>query len=148
MRRYSICTRSAERARTRACAIDTSILVRLATRRPKPQAESLLLELEKRYRRGEEFWISSMVLGEAYIAIQHHYGIPKTDIHSLLISFFESGWFHPMDGPPVLEALRSTSGPGLLDRLIALQGVGRGMKTLTLDRKMGRLPECEPVLLS
>jgi hypothetical protein len=46
----------------------------------------------------------------------------------------------PTGGNAVLDALATTRGCGLLDRLIALQYGSDGLGTLTLDRKMASLP--------
>ena len=82
---------------------------------------------------------SHMVIGEAYIALQHHYAVSKPDAKAALRSVLTSGLVAPSGGDAVLDALASQRGCGLLDRLIALQYSADGLSTLTLDRKMAAL---------
>ena len=50
-----------------------------------------------------------------------------------------------MDGLAVIEAVESSSGPGLFDRLIADDYTRRDLAILTLDRKMAGLPDVRPL---
>lgn len=121
--------------------IDTSILVRLTTGEPQEafdEAVAVLTEMVEREH--ASVFASNMVIGEAYIALQHHYGVTKADAKSALRSVLTSGLLAPVGGESVLEALAATRGCGLLDRLIALQYSESGLTTLTLDRKMATLP--------
>lgn len=83
---------------------------------------------------------SNMVIGEAYVAMQHHYRVGKADAKAGLRSVLTSGLVAPLGGDAVLDALDTNRGCGLLDRLIALQYSGGGLGTLTPDRKMAGLP--------
>jgi hypothetical protein len=83
---------------------------------------------------------SHMVIGEAYVALQHHYGVSKPDAKAALRSVLTSGLVAPSGGDAVLATLASTRGCGLLDRLIVLQYGSDDLSTLTLDRKMAALP--------
>ena len=58
--------------------IDTSILVRLATGDP-PDGYARCLRSLRRLAEddGADVVASNQVIGEAYIALQHHYGVPK-----------------------------------------------------------------------
>jgi predicted nucleic acid-binding protein len=129
-----------------AYAIDTSVLVRLATGHPSKKADEVLKRLQTLKKSGVNLFVSSMVIGEAYIAIQHHYGIPKKEVRKGLLFVIEKGVVSPLDGKEVVDLLKSTSGPGLFDRLIALQGEKSGLKTLTLDLKMASLPNCQKLV--
>lgn len=51
-----------------------------------------------------------------------------------------SGLVAPSGGDAVLDALATSRGCGLLDRLIALQYGSDELSTLTLERKMAALP--------
>jgi predicted nucleic acid-binding protein len=84
---------------------------------------------------------SNQVIGEAYIALQHHYGVSKPDARTALASVLSSGLVAPLNGPGVFAALEATSGCGLLDRLITDDYRRAGLITLTLDRKMAVLPQ-------
>ncbi|MBK6862109.1 MAG: hypothetical protein IPG91_00360 [Ideonella sp.] len=87
---------------------------------------------------------SHLVIGEAYVALQHHYAVSKPDAKAALRSVLTSGLVAPSGGDAVLEALGSQRGCGLLDRLIVLQHSADGLSTLTLDRKNGDASQCDP----
>lgn len=80
------------------------------------------------------------MIGEAYIAIQHHYGISKVDTRAGLLDALQSGLVAPLNGGSVIFALQASSGAGLLDRLIANEYSRGGLAVLTLDKKMAPLP--------
>lgn len=126
---------------TRRCGIDTSILVRLTTGEPAQEFDRVaaalthLVEVEH-----VALFASHIVIGEAYIALQHHYGVGKRDAKAALRSVLSSGLVAPSGGDAVLEALDAHRGCGLLDRLIVLQYGSDDLGTLTLDRKMAALP--------
>ena len=122
--------------------IDTSILVRLLTGDPAEGFERCVSKLTALIERDDaEIFASNQVIGEAYIALQHHYGIAKPDARAALISVLKSGLVAPLNGPGVFAALEADSGCGLLDRLIADDYHRAALVTLTLDRKMAALPE-------
>ena len=121
--------------------IDTSILVRLLTGDPAKDFDKTVRALEVLLKQdpATAVFASNQVIGEAYIAVQHHYGVSKAEARAALLAVLSSGLVAPLDGLPVLEALRSTEGCGLMDRLIAGDYQTRGLTTLTQDRKMGAL---------
>jgi len=122
--------------------IDTSILVRLATGDPADAFERCLKALSLLVERDDaELFASNQVIGESYVALQHHYGVLKTEARAALAGVLTSGLVKPMNGPAVLAALEASSGCGLLDRLIADDYRRAEMTTLTLDRKMAALPK-------
>jgi hypothetical protein len=122
--------------------IDTSILVRLLTGDPAGGFERCVGGLTALIEHDDaEMFASNPVIGEAHIALQDHYGISKPDARSALISVLKSGLVAPLNGPGVFVALETDSGCGLLDRLIADDYHRAALVTLTLDRKMARLPE-------
>ena len=121
--------------------IDTSILVRLLTGDPEDGFRACLAALtELREREGAEIFASNQVIGEAYVAVQHHYGISKADARRGLSSVLRSGLVAPLNGSAVISALEITAGCGLLDRLIADDYRRGDVLTLTLDRRMAKLP--------
>jgi predicted nucleic acid-binding protein len=122
--------------------IDTSILVRLMTGDPAKDFARTVKALEGLIEQhpGTRILASNQVVGEAYVAVRHHYGISKTDARAALLSVLSSGLVAPLGGPAVLDAIRQTEGCGLLDRLIVNDYTRHGMETLTHDRKMGVLP--------
>ena len=125
--------------------IDTSVFVRLLTGDPEADYRKTVAAFEKRLEAEPqaEFFVSNQVIGEAYIALQHHYGITKGDARSAMAELLTSGLCSPLRGASVLVALQTDKGCGLLDRLIADDYSAQGMKVLTNDRKMSRLPGAE-----
>lgn len=121
--------------------IDTSILVRLAAGDPEEGFQQCVRALTALVESaGAEVFASNQVIGEAYIALQHHYGVAKSDARDGLASVLRSGLVAPLNGAAVFEALGTESGCGLLDRLIADDYRRADLATLTLDRKMASLP--------
>lgn len=122
--------------------IDTSILVRLATGDPEDGFERCVRVLTALIERDDaEVFASNQVIGEAYIALQHHYGVSKSDAHAALVSVLKSGLVSPLNGAGVFAELEADTGCGLLDRLIADDYRRADLITLTLDRKMAALPQ-------
>ena len=122
--------------------IDTSILVRLATGDPETGFQHVVRELTKLVEReNAEVFASNQVIGEAYIALQHHYGVSKPDARAALTSVLKSGLVGPLNGVGALAALEARTGCGLLDRLITDDYQRAELTTLTLDRKMAALPK-------
>ena len=124
----------------RSTGIDTSVLVRLVTGQP-PDAYSYCVErLSALVEAGVEIYASNQVIGEAFIAIQHHYGVSAEDAKTELRNVLRSGLVAALNGSAVLEMLTTRGGPGLFDRLIANDYSRSGLETLTLDRSMASLP--------
>lgn len=120
--------------------IDTSILMRLVTGDPEEGYERSLRSLSELVERDDaELFASNQVIGETYVALQHHYGVPKADARSALASVLKSGLIRPLNGPGVFAALEASTGCGVVDRLIADDYNRAELVTLTLDRKMAAL---------
>ena len=123
--------------------IDTSVLVRLLTGTP-PDAYSRCVErLLALVGSGAEVFASNQVIGETFVAVQHHYGVSAADARSELSKALRSGLVAPLNGRTVIEALEATGGPGLFDRLIADDCARADLHVLTLDRKMASLPAAQ-----
>ena len=122
--------------------IDTSILVRLLTGVPErlhAHCVSALRDLIE--QQGAQILISNTVIGEAYVAVQHHYGVSKVDARASLAGVLRSGLVAPLNGHSVFAALEAQGGPGVFDRLISDGYAREGVQVLTLDRKMASLAE-------
>ena len=121
--------------------IDTSVLVRLLTGQPAADFEYCVGRLTELARDdGAEIFASNQVIGEAFIAVQHHYGVTKAYARAGLLDVLRSGLVAPLNGRSVLSALEASAGPGLFDRLIADDYKSSGLEVLTLDQKMAGLP--------
>jgi len=126
---------------TQRFGIDTSILVRLVTGDPKRDFDRCVSALTRMVEQnGAEVFASNQVIGEAYIVLQHHYGVNKPEARSGLASVLRSGLVAPLNGQSVFDVLAADTGCGLLDRLIAGEYARAGLVTLTLDRRMAALP--------
>lgn len=130
--------------------IDTSVLVRLVTRTPESEFERCVDQLRVWVEdRGCEIFASNLVVGEAYAAIVHHYGMTGADARAALLDVLTSGLVAPLNGRAAMDALAASGGPGLFDRLITDDYSRAGVEVLTLDRRMASLPgarrlrECE-----
>ena len=121
--------------------IDTSVLVRLAVGEPESDFRHAVEALQSMVENeGREIFASNQVIGEAYVTIQHHYGVSDTDTRAALVNVLTSGLVAPLNGQAVIQALQSPESPGLFDRLIADDYSRGGLETLTLDRRMANLP--------
>ena len=126
---------------TQRYGIDTSVLVRLITSLPEAEYRRCQAELTRMVEQERaELFASNQVIGEAYIAVQHHYGVSKDAARLALTGALTSGLVAPLNGQPVLRALRETGGAGLIDRLIAEDYSRTVSETLTVDRRMAALP--------
>ena len=124
--------------------IDTSILVRLLTRDPEDDFDYCIARLSALVgEQDSEILVSNRVVGEAYIAVQHHYGVSKADARAALLDVLQSGLVAPLNGRSAIDALSATQGAGLFDRLIADDYSRVGLETVTLDRKMAALPAAQ-----
>lgn len=125
--------------------IDTSVFVRLLTGDPHDDYEKTVAAFKKRLLSDPkaEFFVSNQVIGEAYIALQHHYDIEKNEARSAITSVLTSGLCMPLNGGAVLSALKINSGCGLMDRLIANDYAKESLVVLTNDRIMSRLEHAD-----
>ena len=127
---------------TQRFGIDTSILVRLLTGDPELEFARCSRRLTRLIEDdGAEIFASNQVIGEAYVAVQHHYGVSKKDCRAGLEDVLRSGLVTPLGGDATLTVLKETGGAGLLDRLIAADYAKAGLDVLTLDRKMAGLAD-------
>ena len=86
-----------------------------------------------------EVFASNQAIGEAYATLTYHYGATEEEARTGLRDALTSGLVAPLNGRAVLDALATTAGPGLFDRLIADDYAHHGLDTLTLDRRMASL---------
>ena len=120
--------------------IDTSVLVRLMTNRPGENTARGVKRLTALVQRGGEVFASNHVIGEAYIAVQHHYGVSKSDARTALLGVRRSGLVVALNGRSVVFALQAYRRPDLFDRLVTDEYSRANLQVLALDRKMATLP--------
>ena len=129
-------------SKIRAFGIDTSVFLRLLTGHPAADFEATAAALKRLHDEPSavELFVSNQVIGEAYIVLQHFYGISKSDARNAMRDLFYSGSLSPLNGKPVIDILQAGDGAGLMDRLIAQGYQHAGLEILTRDKKMARLP--------
>jgi predicted nucleic acid-binding protein len=86
--------------------------------------------------------ISDLVVGEAYFALMHHYGVPHSEAVSALLALISDPRIHNngVAREVLIEADKGNTRPGLMDRLIAGHYAQQGAAMLTFDRDASRLP--------
>lgn len=120
------------------------MLVRLLTGLPASEYERCEREMIALVERdGAEVFASNQVIGEAFVAVQHHYGFDGADARLGLLSILTSGLIAPLNGRSVIVALEASGGAGLFDRLIADEYHRAGLQILTRDRQMANLPDVQ-----
>ncbi len=129
---------------TQRFGIDTSVLVRLLTGEPEADYALCVSKLRALIEDEDaELFASNQVIGEAYIAVQHHYGVSKDEARDGLLNVLRSGLVAPLNGGSALAAIDARQGAGLPDRLITDDYARVGLPVLTLDRKMSALPSAQ-----
>ena len=118
--------------------LDTSVVVRLLVGLPEGLAKKARRRLEHAIEAGEKVFVSDLVIAEAYFALQHHYGVPKTRARALLRQFVDSGVVEA-DPPTLATDLAPATGAGLVDRLVHSRYRALGAVTVTFERKQGAL---------
>ena len=94
--------------------IDTSILVRLLTGKHERLCARCVNTLQTTTeRQGAQILVSNTVIRDAYVAVQHHYGVSKADTRSGMLKVLRSGLVTPLNGQRALTTIESDSGAGL-----------------------------------
>jgi predicted nucleic-acid-binding protein len=122
--------------------LDTSVVLRLLTGEPEPQARRALAEVQEATARGASLLVSDLVVAETYFALQHHYGVPKPEALSLLATLLGGNEIRPLGAAAAVLALPNlaTADPGLVDRLIHAEYRRAALDVLTFEKAAGRLP--------
>ena len=120
----------------RLWGIDTSVLVRLMTRDTLDEYKRCVAALTDIVEnQNGEVVVSNQAIGEAYAAVQHHYGATESEARTKVLNIFRSGLIRPLSGSRITRILQTARGAGLVDHLI-LDGYSEsGYETLTLDKK-------------
>jgi len=100
--------------------LDTSVVLRLLVGAPIDQTERAVAFLNELSRRGDEPVVSDMVAAEVYFALQHHYGISKTNALSGMRRLFAGNEIKPLGKIAEVLAIKgiASAKPGFVDRLI------------------------------
>ena len=125
----------------RRYGIDTSVLVRLMSRDSLDEYRRCVAVLTDIVEnQNGEVVASNQAIGEAYVAVQHHYGATRAEARNEILNIFRSGLIRPLSGSRIMRILETARGAGLVDHLIVDGYSESGYATLTLDKKMGNLP--------
>jgi hypothetical protein len=122
--------------------LDTSVVVRLLTGFPPKQFRAAKARLERALDEGDAVLVTDIAAAVAYHALQHHYGVPKSEARGLLFRLVTSGVV-ALDPPGSVNVLSETGGAGMVDRLIHARHRTLGGITLTFERSQSRLEGAE-----
>jgi hypothetical protein len=125
--------------------LDSSVILRLVTREPEPQASFVAFRVSEALRSGDRLEVSDLVLAEAYFALQHHYSASKSQALADLRDFLD------LSGVSCRASTRSilhlpqldTKKPGFVDRLIHAGYLESNDRLWTCERAAARLPSVE-----
>lgn len=121
--------------------LDTSVVVRLVTGLPEEPARQVGTMVADGIRDGDEFAVSSLVLSEAYFALQHHYGFTKEEA---LLSLRALAGTRGMRVSGTNLAILDTPGlakanPGFVDRMIVGEYAFSGIDTFSCEKAFRKL---------
>ena len=121
--------------------LDTSVVLRLLTGEPVTLATKAVEFLDECLAKRREVFVPDLVVAETYFALQHHYGVPKSEALDALRAFLESGDVTASSSMrTVLNTPRlATAKPGFVDRLIHAQIREQGGKMASFERAAGKL---------
>lgn len=123
-------------------SLDTSALLRILLNEPKRLASNVAIYIHSRQQKGDSFFISDLVLSEAYYALQFHYDVSKADAILILKhfafwpGFVVSDWAKDVLSLPNL----AKASPGFVDRLIHGAAFSQGQTTVSCEKDFRRLP--------
>ena len=121
--------------------LDTSVVVRIISGLPEGAARRVGERIAAEVASGELFSVSSLVLSEAYFALQHHYDFTKEEALQSLRALAAT------DGICVSESVRAIlnepnlakANPGFVDRMIVGEYAIGGSDTYSCEKSFRRL---------
>lgn len=124
--------------------LDTSVVLRLLIGEPSDQATAAwnFAADEVRTRSGAVL-VSDLVVGEAYIALRHHYRVPDSETLAALLGLASDARFHLSSAARhAISAATTARGiPGFMDRLIHAAYRDVDAQLVTFDQDAGRLKD-------
>ena len=122
--------------------LDTSVVLRLLTGEPAPQARHALAEVQSLIQSDAVLLISDLVTAEVYFALQYHYRIPKKEALSILAGLFADKHVESLGAAANVLAMPRlhTARPGFVDRLIHAEYALSTNEMLTFEHAGARLP--------
>lgn len=118
--------------------LDTSVVLRLLTGEPAPQADAARRLFESGDGRAA---VSDLVVGESYFALRYHYKVPRTEAVRQLLALLEDPRILATGtaAATLRQMLTSRSPVGVMDRLIHADFQRDGFDTVTFDRDFAHL---------
>ncbi len=121
--------------------LDTSVILRLLTGEPEEQAKRALDEVQALIQQGSVLLVSDLVVSEVYFALQHHYGVPKSEALTLIDQFLSDSGIQSIGAAATVLAVPNlaTAKPGFIDRLIHAEYKSSAPEMLSFEKAAGRL---------
>ena len=127
--------------------LDTSVVVRLLMGEPPELVEKVATFVNSALAEGNDFFISDLVVSEAYFVLQKYYGKSKEHAVSDLRAIAASPGFSV--SPEATAALETPdawkASPGMIDRMIANGYAARGYVTISCERSFAKLDLTEVI---
>jgi predicted nucleic acid-binding protein len=126
--------------------LDTSVVLRLLTGTPDPQAQAALRWLRRARVEGALVVVSDLVVSETYFALQYHFRVPKAEALRQIAQFLASGdvTSEGVAAAVLTTPALATAKPGFVDRLIYQQYLrGGASRMATFEEAARTLPQAQ-----
>jgi len=121
--------------------LDTSVVIRLLMNEPPELVEKTAAFVESALVEGNDFFISDLVVSEAYFVLQKYYGKSKeravADLKAIATApgfAFSSEAMSALNTPEAWKA-----NPGMIDRMIANGYAAKGYVTVSCEKSFAKL---------
>lgn len=125
--------------------LDSSVVLRILTNRPLKLATNAIVRIHRMQLAGDSFFISDLVLSEAYFALQDYYKVSKESALAAIKALCDNPGFVISDAAKESLATPNlaTANPGFVDRMIHGEYFNMGYKTFSCEKSFSRLPLAE-----
>ena len=121
--------------------LDTSVVIRLLMNEPPELVEKTAAFVESALAEGHDFFISDLVVSEAYYVLQKYYGKSKELAVADLRAIADAPGF--CLSPEAMSALNTPeawkANPGMIDRMIANGYAAKGYVTISCEKSFAKL---------
>jgi len=127
--------------------LDTSVVLRLLTNQPLKLATNAIVKIHRMQQAGDVFFISDLVLSEAYFALRDYYGVSKENSLAALRTLCgHSGFAVSVEASEALATPNlAKASPGFVDRMIHGDYLARGYRMFSCEKSFARLPLAEVI---
>lgn len=124
-------------------SLDTSVVIRLLTGKPDGHLAATEEFLDHARRLKAKVFVSDLVVAEAYHALQHHFGISKSDTLWGLSQLFSTGEIVPAGQAFKIlsQSGLASAKPGFVDRLIHADSIHTGCHWVTFEKAAVKLQD-------